>query len=104
MKNYEIISNNVKSIEIMDINTKEKSNILIEFIKEIFIYSYCGTCHALQGSKKEKPMTIFEWDFKHVTRNWIYTAITRATDLNNVYFYNGNLYRKKSGQSRRETF
>jgi ATP-dependent exoDNAse (exonuclease V) alpha subunit len=93
---YEIVNRRDKSLEIMDINTKETFNILIELIKENFIYSYCGTCHALQGSKKENPMTIFEWDFKHVTRNWIYTAITRATDLNNVYFYNGNLFQIKN--------
>ena len=24
--------------------------------------------------------------FKHVSRKWLYTAITRATELDNVYF------------------
>ena len=32
-------------------------------------------------------MTIFDWKFTHVDRKWIYTAITRATDLKKVYFY-----------------
>jgi hypothetical protein len=55
---YEIVNRRDKSLEIMDINTKEKFNVLIELIKDNFVYSYCGTCHALQGSKKENPMTI----------------------------------------------
>ena len=39
---------------------------------------------------KDLELTIFDWDFYFVVRKWIYTAITRATNLNNVYFYNGN--------------
>ena len=30
---------------------------------------------------------IFEWNFKHVDRKWIYTAATRATKMANVLFY-----------------
>ena len=31
------------------------------------------------------------WKFHHVNPKWIYTAITRATNLKNVYFYDGKL-------------
>jgi len=32
-------------------------------------------------------ITIYEWKFFHVNRKWLYTAITRATDLSKVYFF-----------------
>ena len=35
----------------------------------------------------DKKITIFEWNHKHVSRNWLYTAITRATHLDNVKFF-----------------
>ena len=32
-------------------------------------------------------MTIFDYKYHFVDRKWLWTAITRATDLNNVWFY-----------------
>jgi hypothetical protein len=46
------------------------------------------TCHSLQGSSVDDNITIFDYKYKFVDRNWFYVAVTRATDLNNVYFYN----------------
>ena len=39
------------------------------------------------GSSIDEAITIFDWKFVHVDRKWIYTAITRATGLRKVYFY-----------------
>ncbi|MFM7977975.1 MAG: C-terminal helicase domain-containing protein [Candidatus Fonsibacter sp.] len=50
-----------------------------------FIHGYFRTCHSLQGSS----IIVFDWDLHYTSRKWIYTAVTRATELNNVYFYNG---------------
>ena len=52
-----------------------------------FIHGYCKTCHSFQGSSIDKPLTIYDWQFKHVDRKWIYTACTRATNLANVSFF-----------------
>ena len=52
-----------------------------------FIHGYCKTCHSFQGSSIDKPLTIYDWKFKHVDRKWIYTACTRATNLANVSFF-----------------
>ena len=46
------------------------------------------TCHSLQGSSVDDNITIFDYKFKHVDRNWLWVATTRATYLNKVYFYN----------------
>ena len=40
----------------------------------------------MEGSSIDKKITIYDWKFHHVNRKWIYTAVTRATELNNVYF------------------
>ena len=61
----------------------------IKMIKSNFIHGYCRTCHSFQGSSIDNEITIFDWDLFYTTRKWIYTAITRATDFKNVYFYNG---------------
>ena len=69
-----------------DENTSETITLMLKQIENNFIHSYCNTCHSLQGSSIKKPITIHEWNFKHVSRKWLYTAITRATELDNVYF------------------
>ena len=59
----------------------------ISLVQKHFIHNYCRTCHSLQGSSVEDEITIFDWKDPHVTRKWIYTAITRATDLKKVKFH-----------------
>jgi 5-methylcytosine-specific restriction endonuclease McrA len=54
-----------------------------------FIHSYCRTCHSFQGSSIDDKITILDWRFKFVNRKWLYTAVTRATELRNVMFYSG---------------
>lgn len=62
-----------------------------DLIKKHFIHAYCRTCHSFQGSSIADKITIFDWKYKFVNRKWIYTAVTRATELKNVYFYDGTL-------------
>jgi hypothetical protein len=61
--------------------------IPIEMVRKNFIYSYCRTAHSLQGKSIDKPITIFDYKFHRVTNEWLYVAISRCTDLNNVTFY-----------------
>jgi hypothetical protein len=91
-KNFEYIIVGItdKAMTLKDETTSETITLNLKQIENNFIHSYCNTCHSLQGSSIKKPITIHEWDFKHVSRKWLYTAITRATDLNNVYFMMGN--------------
>jgi len=62
-----------------------------ELLNKYFVHAYCRTCHSFQGSSINDKISIFDWRFKHVGRKWIYTAVTRATELKNVYFYVGKL-------------
>ena len=75
-----------KTTTLKDENTSETITLNLKQIENNFIHSYCNTCYSLQGSSIKKPITIHEWNFKHVSRKWLYTAITRATELDNVYF------------------
>ena len=60
-----------------------------ELIRKHFIHSYCRTCHSFQGSSISDKITIFDWKFFFVNRKWLYTAVTRATELSNVVFFDG---------------
>jgi hypothetical protein len=87
-KNFEyvIVSITDKHVTLKDESTSETISLTLKQIETNFIHSYCNTCHSLQGSSIKKPITIHEWNYKHVSRKWLYTAITRATDLDNVHF------------------
>ena len=56
-------------------------------MRKNFQFNYCSTAHSVQGSTIKESITIFDWKFYYTSRKWIYTAVTRATNLNNVYFY-----------------
>ncbi len=51
-----------------------------------FVRGYCRTCHSFQGSSINDKITIFDWKFLLVNRKWLYTAVTRATELKTVVF------------------
>ncbi len=53
----------------------------VSLIKNNFVHNYCKTCHSVQGSTIEEAITIFDHKFAYFTRKWLYTAVTRATDL-----------------------
>ena len=72
-----------------DIGSEKVYTVSLDLIKKHFIHGYCRTCHSYQGSTIKDEITIFDWNFFYVSRKWIYTAITRTTDLNNVLIYNG---------------
>ena len=59
----------------------------VHLVKKNFVHNYCRTCHSFQGSSIDDAITIFDWKFVHVDRKWIYTSITRATDLKKVFFH-----------------
>jgi hypothetical protein len=65
----------------------EEFDVAKYIIKDSFIFNYCRTCHSVQGSSIDESITIFDYKYEHTSREWLYVAITRATDLNQVYFY-----------------
>ena len=54
---------------------------------KIFRLSYCNTCHSEQGCSIDEPITIFDANTPYVDRYWVYTAISRARELDKVTIY-----------------
>ena len=59
----------------------------LQVIQKNFIHNYCRTCHSFQGSSIDDAITIFDHKFAYANKKWLYTAVTRATDLKKVFFY-----------------
>jgi hypothetical protein len=89
--NFEFTIEEVKenSLTIKELGSTKTLDLKLDLIKKHFIHSYCRTCHSFQGSSIEGEITIFDWKFFFVNRKWIYTAVTRATELKNVFFFAG---------------
>ena len=60
-----------------------------------FIYSYCATCHSSQGASVKGNITIHEHDLPIASREWLWCAITRCVDFNQVKFYKNGDYEKQ---------
>ena len=84
---YEIIEILNNSLKIKNISSNEIYEVALKLIKSHFNLNYCCTCHSYQGSSINEPITIFDYKFFFVSRKWIWTAITRARNLDDVYFY-----------------
>jgi hypothetical protein len=68
----------------------DDSEFIIEDKKTIddnFIPAYAFTCHSRQGFSVSKKYTIFDINHKLITKNWLLTAITRTTDVDNVSIF-----------------
>ena len=56
-------------------------------LSKYFGLPYASTCHAVQGLPIDEPMTIFDANTPYASREFVWTAITRATKLSNVTFF-----------------
>ena len=52
-----------------------------------FQLPYANTCHSVQGTSIEGPMTIFDINSAYVDKYFVWTALTRATDFKNVLIF-----------------
>ena len=84
---YEIISVSDKSLTIKRVCNNATFEVPITTIRSHFIFSYCGTAHSQQGASIDSTITIFDYKHFFITAEWLWVAITRATELDNVYFY-----------------
>ena len=82
------ISGNVVTLE--NIKSKEKYTTDVYTLDNHFRYDYCTTCHSAQGASIKGKITIHEWEKSYlVSREWIWCALTRSTDFNDVMFFEG---------------
>ena len=79
-----------KNIIKLENNVKSKQQYLTDMatLDKHFRYDYCTTCHSAQGASIDGKIVIHEWEKSHlVTPEWLWCALTRSTDFNNVLFY-----------------
>ena len=85
---YKIVNIIENMVVLEDEHSKIIQKLPLDMLRKHFIFNYWFTCHSVQGSSIEGGITIFDYNHCLVNKNWIWTAITRATDLNNVSFIN----------------
>ena len=84
---YSILKVKKDTLKIQNIKTIDTYEVPFNIIRKHFQFSYCSTCHSAQGSSIDESITIFHWIFYFTSREWIWTAVTRAKSLDNVYVY-----------------
>ena len=52
-----------------------------------FKLSYCMTAHSVQGLSIDDKVCIFDCNTPYVDRNYVWTAITRVRDLDNITYF-----------------
>jgi hypothetical protein len=57
--------------------------------KENFSLPYCRTGHVCQGKSCDGSVFVFDSHLPFVEKEWIYVALTRARDLDNVWLVDG---------------
>ena len=72
---------------IQRVSKREQFEVPLKTIRSHFAFSYCGTAHSQQGAGIDSTITIIDYKHFSITAEWLWVAITRATELDNVYFY-----------------
>lgn len=83
---YKIKSINDKVFSIIDEDTGDSFTLDIILMKH-FSLPYANTCHSVQGLSIDGKITIFDVNTPYVDKYYIWTAITRARDLNNITIF-----------------
>ena len=82
---YRIIRVDDKTLLLKNIATEEIYELSKDVVKKHFIFDYCSTCHSTQGATIDESITIYDWKFYYMSREWLWTAVTRATSLDCVF-------------------
>ena len=99
------ISNIVGDIVVLqNVATDVKQNIELKVLRKNFIYAYCYTCHSKQGCSVDDDIVIYDWSKWYCSKNWYWTAITRARDLNRVKFYKYDMNENDLSKLKVETY
>ena len=66
-----------------------------------FIYASCYKCHSKQGCSIAGDVIVSDWMYNYVSKEWIYTCITKSKDLNNVKLYKYEITKNRAPNKRR---
>ena len=86
---YTITDIDNKFVTLTDIFSGESQKCLSS-VFPYFSFCYAETGHSLQDITCQGDITIFDVGFFFASREWLWTSITRATDISKIYFYDGD--------------
>ena len=84
---YKIKGFTSKSLIIIDELSKDEFEIINGMVYKTLKLSYISTCHSVQGTTINQPITIFDCNISHVSRTYVWTAITRVRTLDDLTIY-----------------
>jgi len=88
--NFTYTITNIKDNEITIMDDEEEVFLIdIKYLEIYFKLNYARTCNSYQGMSEDQAITIFDINHWFITTEWIYTAITRATSLDNINIFLG---------------
>ena len=93
--NYRYKIKEIKDKVFVLADSENEFEITTESIHKNFELPYAQTCNSAQGASIDEPITIFDIDSFFVDKYWIYTAITRATSIENITIYKGKVEDKR---------
>ena len=87
--NYYYTIKSIKKNEIIIHEQLDNNDISLTYkvFNKHFKMPYANTCDSVQGLSIDNKITIFDCNTPYVDRYFIWTALTRSTDLNNVQIY-----------------
>ena len=99
------ISNIVGDIVVLEnVATDVKQNIEMKVLRKHFIYAYCYTTHSKQGCSVDDDIVIYDWSKWYCSKNWYWTSVSRARDLNRVKFHKYDVDENDMSRLRVETY
>ena len=84
---FEILEVKPTELLIKDVSNTETYRVPTDTVRSQFIFNYCTTCHSCQGTSIDENIPIYDCKFLYASRMWLWTAITRATELKNDGFF-----------------
>ena len=81
-----MIDINSKIFTILEPVDQIKMTFELNILKH-FKLPFCNTCHSLQGLSVDEKITLFDCNLPYVDRNFIWSAILRVRDLNNIIYF-----------------
>jgi hypothetical protein len=89
---YEIKRLGPQNFVLLDMTDKTEYHVTHNAISQHFWLPYSNTVHAAQGDSIDVPFVIADCMAGCITPNWLYTAISRCTNLDHVWFLSMSLY------------